>query len=154
MNHPSQDQGQQSASNFFSSCANDARDFLQRFTMNNNRNGQKGGSSPQTHCTTCGSRFTLLKSRKMCPECRQAYCNDCLQRHGKAMVFEEIVPAGSSSNSSRPKVRKQNVQICHGCSLLTSRPLNSDVLMSLPVRNLRRYLYHRGVSDKHCSGEL
>lgn len=78
------------------------------------------------HCGTCSKKFSLMRTRKQCSECRRYYCKYCV-------------------------MRKANKHInCENCAVLTSRPLNKTQLLKLKAKDLQVYLANKQVSTKGC----
>ncbi|XP_044734683.1 E3 ubiquitin-protein ligase RNF34 [Chrysoperla carnea] len=78
------------------------------------------------HCGTCYKKFSLMRTRKQCSECRRYYCKYCV-------------------------MRKANKHInCENCAVLTSRPLNKTQLLKLKAKDLQVYLANKQVSTKGC----
>jgi len=77
-------------------------------------------------CDMCQSRLNFINRKKICDECGNCFCKNCLPRE--------------SGNS----------RTCSRCKVLVRRPGERTELMKLRVKDLQNYLCRRKINIKSC----
>eukprot|EP00088_Acartia_fossae_P023230 TRINITY_DN2429_c0_g1_i5.p1 TRINITY_DN2429_c0_g1~~TRINITY_DN2429_c0_g1_i5.p1 ORF type:complete len:518 (-),score=73.41 TRINITY_DN2429_c0_g1_i5:375-1928(-) len=77
-------------------------------------------------CDMCQSRLNFINRKKVCDECGNCFCKNCLPRE-----------TGNSRTCSR-------------CKILVRRPGERTELMKLRVKDLQSYLCRRKINIKSC----